>query len=453
MQKTDLIIIGSGPGGYRAAEYAAGKGLQVVVFEGGALGGTCLNEGCIPTKTLAHNAEVLLTLAEANELGIENLQFGFSYSKVLARKQQVVETLANGVATLLSQPGITLVRERACFVSDKVVKAEVSGEEYEAANIIIATGSESKLPPHCNIDEGAVVDAASLLSIESLPQHLCIVGAGVIGMEFASIFNAFGCKVTVVEFLKECLPAVDDDIAKRLRKSVEKRGVEFFMQSAVKSVTNAANGMKCVTFERKGKEAVVEADVVLMAVGRKPRVAVVEGTAIECDERRGIVVDEHFETSVKGVYAIGDCNGIQMLAHAATMQGIHVVNRILGIADSIRFDIMPAAVFTHPEVACVGATEQQLKDSATAYKALKGYYRANGKALAMNASEGVVKLLVDDSSEGNILGCHIMGAHAADLVQEITALMNCRATLADIHDIIHIHPTLGEVVGSLSHPQ
>ena len=425
MQKTDLIIIGSGPGGYRAAEYAAGKGLQVVVFEGGALGGTCLNEGCIPTKTLAHNAEVLLTLAEANELGIENLQFGFSFSKVLARKQQVVETLANGVATLLSQPGITL--ERACFVSDKVVKAEVSGEEYEAANIIIATGSESKLPPHCNIDEGAVVDAASLLSIESLPQHLCIVGAGVIGMEFASIFNAFGC-------------------TKRLRKSVEKRGVEFFMQSAVKSVTNAANGMKCVTFERKGKEAVVEADVVLMAVGRKPRVAVVEGTAIERDERRGIVVDEHFETSVKGVYAIGDCNGIQMLAHAATMQGIHVVNRILGIADSIRFDIMPAAVFTHPEVACVGATEQQLKDSATAYKALKGYYRANGKALAMNASEGVVKLLVDDSSEGNILGCHIMGAHAADLVQEVAALMNCRATLADIHDIIHIHPTLGEVL-------
>jgi dihydrolipoamide dehydrogenase len=204
--------------------------------------------------------------------------------------------------------------------------------------------------------------------------------------------------------------------------------------------------MKCVTFERKGKEAVVEADVVLMAVGRKPRVAVVDGKAIERDERKGIVVDEHIETSVKGVYAIGDCNGIQMLAHAATMQGIHVVNRILGIADSIRFDIMPAAVFTHPEVACVGATEQQLKDSATAYKALKGYYRANGKALAMNASEGVVKLLVDDSSEGNILGCHIMGAHAADLVQEVAALMNCRATLADIHDIIHIHPTLGEVL-------
>ena len=326
------------------------------------------------------------------------------------------------------------------------MKAELSGEEYEADNIIIATGSESKMPPHCDIDEDAIIDSSGLLSVTCVPERLCIVGAGVIGMEFASIFNAFGSKVTVVEFLKECLPAVDDDIAKRLRKNLEKQGVEFFMQSAVKTVKNNSDSSKTVVYERKGKEDSLEADVVLMAVGRKPSVAIVENTSIEYDERSGIHVDDHFETNVKGVFAIGDCNGKQMLAHAATMQGIHVVNHILGIADNICFDIMPAAVFTHPEVGCVGKTEQQLKDSALAYKALKGYYRANGKALAMNETEGVVKLLVDDSSEGKLLGCHIMGAHAADLVQEVSALMNFNATLADIHNIIHIHPTLGEVL-------
>ncbi len=446
MQKADLIIIGSGPGGYRAAEYAAKKGLQVVVFEGKAVGGTCLNEGCIPTKSFARNAEVLLTLAQAEDFGIEDAHFKFDFSKVVARKNQVIETLSNGITTLLSQPGITLVKERASFVSDKIVKAELSGEEYEADNIIIATGSESKMPPHCDIDEDAIIDSSGLLSVTCVPERLCIVGAGVIGMEFASIFNAFGSKVTVVEFLKECLPAVDDDIAKRLRKNLEKQGVEFFMQSAVKTVKNNSDSSKTVVYERKGKEDSLEADVVLMAVGRKPSVAIVENTSIEYDERSGIHVDDHFETNVKGVFAIGDCNGKQMLAHAATMQGIHVVNHILGIADNIRFDIMPAAVFTHPEVGCVGKTEQQLKDSALAYKALKGYYRANGKALAMNETEGVVKLLVDDSSEGKILGCHIMGTHAADLVQEVSALMNFNATLADIHNIIHIHPTLGEVL-------
>ena len=446
MQKADLIIIGSGPGGYRAAEYAAKKGLQVVVFEGKAVGGTCLNEGCIPTKSFARNAEVLLTLAQAEDFGIEDAHFKFDFSKVVARKNQVIETLSNGITTLLSQPGITLVKERASFVSDKIVKAEHSGEEYEADNIIIATGSESKMPPHCDIDEDAIIDSSGLLSVTCVPERLCIVGAGVIGMEFASIFNAFGSKVTVVEFLKECLPAVDDDIAKRLRKNLEKQGVEFFMQSAVKTVKNNSDSSKTVVYERKGKEDSLEADVVLMAVGRKPSVAIVENTSIEYDERSGIHVDDHFETNVKGVFAIGDCNGKQMLAHAATMQGIHVVNHILGIADNICFDIMPAAVFTHPEVGCVGKTEQQLKDSALAYKALKGYYRANGKALAMNETEGIVKLLVDDSSEGKILGCHIMGTHAADLVQEVSALMNFNATLADIHNIIHIHPTLGEVL-------
>ena len=446
MQKADLIIIGSGPGGYRAAEYAAKKGLQVVVFEGKAVGGTCLNEGCIPTKSFARNAEVLLTLAQAEDFGIEDAHFKFDFSKVVARKNQVIETLSNGITTLLSQPGITLVKERASFVSDKIVKAELSGEEYEADNIIIATGSESKMPPHCDIDEDAIIDSSGLLSVTCVPERLCIVGAGVIGMEFASIFNAFGSKVTVVEFLKECLPAVDDDIAKRLRKNLEKQGVEFFMQSAVKTVKNNSDSSKTVVYERKGKEDSLEADVVLMAVGRKPSIAIVENTSIEYDERSGIHVDDHFETNVKGVFAIGDCNGKQMLAHAATMQGIHVVNHILGIADNIRFDIMPAAVFTHPEVGCVGKTEQQLKDSALAYKSLKGYYRANGKALAMNETEGIVKLIVDDSPEGKILGCHIMGTHAADLVQEVSALMNFNATLADIHNIIHIHPTLGEVL-------
>ena len=267
-------------------------------------------------------------------------------------------------------------------------------------------------------------------------------------MEFASAFAAFGSEVTVIEFMKECLPPVDSDIAKRLRKTLEKRGVTFYMQSAVRQIiTSSGNEQNATTvvFDRKGKEQTVETDLVLIATGRQPNVENIglESAGIEFNPR-GITVDDNMETNVKGVYAIGDVNARQMLAHAATFQGFRAVNHILGRKDFIRFDIMPAAIFTYPEAACVGRTEDQCKAQDIKYATRKGFYRSNGKALSMEETEGMIKILVGEN--GIILGGHAYGAHAADLIQELSALMNRDARLEEIRDIIHIHPTLGEIL-------
>ena len=416
---TDLIIIGAGPGGYKAAAHAAKNGLKVTIIEEGHVGGTCLNVGCIPTKTYVHSA---------------------SFEEARERLAQVVPQLRAGVETILSHPNITLVRGKASFVDGHTVR--VGDEQFAASNIIIATGSDSKLIPVPGIDSSNVVDSTGLLQLDTLPKRLCIIGAGVIGMEFASVFNRFGSEVTVIEFLKECLPALDSDIAKRLRKQMEKEGISFNMQCGVKQIANGE-----VFFEnKKGQMESVAADVVLVATGRKPRT---EGLNLEA---AGITVAPNGTIPVDGVYAvgdgiyaIGDVNGKQMLAHAAEMQGIHVVNQILGIEDNIRFDVMPAAIFTSPEAACVGPSEDMLKEAGVSCECHKAFYRANGKALAMNESEGMVKLFTEPG-EGRILSAHIFGAHAADLVQEVTAYMTLGATLRQLRDTVHIHPTLSEVL-------
>ena len=439
MTTSDLIIIGAGPGGYRAAEYAAKNGLHVTIFENSHVGGTCLNEGCIPTKSFARNAEIVQTLKEAETFGLNGEGYALDFKKVVERKNQVLENLRAGIETLLSHPNITLVRDRAEFVDAHTVK-DSHNETYTAQNIIVATGSVSKLLRLEEWDPEAARDSEFMLRNDTLPHSLCIVGAGVIGMEFASIFNSFGVEVTVVEFLKECLPALDSDIAKRLRKVLEKRGVTFYMQSAVKAITREG-----VTFERKGKRQTIEADEVLLAVGRAPRVSDdFVHAGFKYDNRKGITVDDNMQTTVESIYAIGDVNGRQMLAHAAEMQGIHAVNCILGRKDQIRLDIMPAAIFTNPEAGCVGLTEDQCKEQGISYTCHKSFYRANGKALAMNESEGMLKLLAD--AEGRIIGCHVFGAHAADLAQEASVLMCKDTTLHELSQMVHIHPTLSEIL-------
>lgn len=438
MQQSDLIIIGSGPGGYRAAAYAARKGMTVTVMEKGEVGGTCLNRGCIPTKALCREAEVLETLREAGSMGIEDVTYTFNYAAAMARKDSVVSTLRQGVETLLSMPGITLVRGEAQFADANTVTC--GGKQYTAPHIIIATGSKSKSLPVPGIDLPHVMTSTGMLSATTLPKHLCIIGAGVIGMEFASVYRSMGVEVTVVEFLKECLPVLDSDVAKRLRQQLSRRGVEFFMQSGVTAITATE-----VVFERKGKEQRVEADRVLVATGRTPHT---DGLCLEqagvAYERSGITVDEHLRTSVPHIYAIGDVNGRCLLAHAATMQGIHVVNQILGITDSIDMSAVPAAIFTLPEAACVGLSEDELKNAGMEYQVKKGFYRANGKALAMGESEGMLKLMAE--AEGKIVGCHLFGAHAADLVQEVSVLMERGVTLKELGYMTHIHPTLSEII-------
>ena len=437
--KSDIIIIGSGPGGYRTAAYAAAKGKTVTIFEEGPLGGTCLNVGCIPTKTFARSAEAAGEMRNAAQLGLKAIEPEFSLADIVARKDAIVDQLRQAIAGVLSAPGITLVNAKAEFVDDNTVEA--AGERYTADNIIIASGSSHKSLRIEALDESMLLTSDTLLSLTEFPRRLVIVGAGVIGMEFASIFRQLGAEVTVVEFLKECIPALDADVAKRLRKVLEKQGVEFYMQSAVKSIANG-----CVTFERKGKEQSIEADKVLVAVGRKPNVEgfALEKTSIKYDAR-GIEVDDDMLTNVPGVYAIGDVNARMMLAHAATMQGLHVVNTIVGVKDDIRLDIMPAAIFTNPEAACVGKTEEQLKADGVDIEVRKKNYRTNGRALAMAEPEGMIKLVADKNS-GEILSCHAYGAHSADIVQEISALMCKHTTVQQLHEMVHIHPTINEML-------
>lgn len=403
MTTTDLIIIGAGPGGYRAAEYAAQQDLKVVIFEAAEVGGTCLNVGCIPTKTYVHSA----SFAEARE-----------------RMSQVVPQLRSGVEAILSHPNITLVREKGVFVDAHTVG------DYTAKHIIVATGSSAKQPPIADINDPRVVTSTELLQLQKLPKKLCIIGAGVIGMEFASIFQRFGSEVQVIEFLKECLPMLDSDIAKRLRKLLEKRGIQFKMKTAVQAVAD------------------IDADIILVATGRKPNTEGlnVAAAGITTAPNGSILIDDNYRCvgCDSDIYAIGDVNGRQLLAHAAEMQALRAVNHMTGKTDGIRFDIMPAAIFTDPEAACVGLSEDQLKEQGISYECKKSFWRANGKAMAMNETEGVLKLFSD--AEGRILGCHAFGAHAADIIQEVSVLMCRDTTISQLRDMVHIHPTLGEVL-------
>ena len=408
MTKTDLMIIGAGPGGYRAAEYAAKQGLQVTIVEQQEVGGTCLNRGCIPTKTYVHSA----TFAEAVE-----------------RQQQVVAQLRSGVEGILSVPGIALLRGHASFLDAHTVV--VGDDTVSAKNIIIATGSTAKLPPIADIDDPRVVTSTELLQMTERPNRLCIIGAGVIGMEFASVFNRFGSEVTVIEFMKECLPMVDSDIAKRLRKLMEKRGIAFRMKTAVQQLAD------------------IDADTILIATGRQANTEGLnlQAAGITPDARGFIPVDDNMQVTLLPslpIYAIGDVNGRQLLAHAAEMQAVRAVNHILGRQDGIRFDIMPAAIFTDPEAACVGPSEDELKANGVDFHSRKAFWRANGKAMAMNQTEGMLKLFSD--AEDRIIGCHAYGAHAADIIQEVSVLMCRDTTITQLRDMVHIHPTLGEIL-------
>lgn len=444
---TDLIIIGAGPGGYETAVRAAKSGLQVTIVEAGNVGGTCLNEGCIPTKCLYRNAEVLDNVRNAARYGIGTGETAFDLQRAVARKEEVVAKLAEGIRTLMKTPGITFVQGRARFTGTHAVdiqKEDGSHEEVAARHIIIATGSVTKFLPIEGAHGKNVATSAEMLSLTALPHRLCVIGGGVIGMEFASIFNTFGSEVTVVEFCKEILPNFDRDIAKRLRASLKKRGIVFKTGATVTAICPQADGCS-VTFEEKGKTGTAEADLVLMAVGRTANTDSLNLADAGIDfTPRGIRVDENMQTNVPGIYAVGDVNGLCQLAHAATFQGLKALNHILGAKDTIRLDIMPAAVFTFPEAAAIGLTEESLAEQGTAYTVHKAFYRANGKALAMDADDGIVKILAGE--DGKILGAHILGQHADLLIHEIAVLMNGDGTLGQLKNIIHAHPTLSELV-------
>ncbi len=442
---TNIIIIGAGPGGYETAVHAAKQGLSVTIFEERKPGGTCLNEGCIPTKSFCKNAEVMEQLKEAEVYGIEHLSYSFDFQKVVERKNQVVELLNAGIDSLMQHKLITYVKGKAQLKDAHTVVA--NGEEYSADYILIATGSVSKLLPVPGMNLPGVLTSKEMLDIDHIPERLCVIGAGVIGLEFASIFHRFGSKVTVVEYAKEILPNFDTDIAKRLKQTLGKRGIEIVNQAKVGGVAKQGDTL-AVSYEYKGEQKVCEADTVLVAVGRAANVEALNLQDIGIEySPKGISVNENMQTNIPHIYAIGDVNGLCMLAHAATFQGLRALHHIQKQTDSIRLDIIPAAVFTSPEAAMVGLTEEQCKEKGIAFVTKKAFFRANGKALAMNEPDGFCKLIVSSEDE-RILGCHLFGAHSADLIQEVCAMMNKEVTLTEFKQVIHGHPTLGEVVQS-----
>lgn len=456
-----IIIIGAGPGGYETALLAAKRGVEVVLIESGHVGGTCLNEGCIPTKTFCRNAEVLDTLRESSAFGVSGLSYEFDFSSVAQRKNAVVEQLRGGVESLLKHKLITLVHGKASFkdAHTVVVSSDSSETEYTADYIIIATGSVSASLPIPGADLPGVLTSKEILDIEEIPQRLCVIGAGVIGLEFASIFKSFGSEVIVIEYCKDILPRFDTDLAKRLKQSLGKRGIEISTQAQVLSITGvdvlqpepAVENQLCITFSRKGKEETVVADKVLMAVGRRANVTSLNLSDVGIDYTpKGIVVNDAMQTNLPHIYAIGDVNGLMMLAHAATFQGIVALDHIMGINNSIDLSVMPAAVFTSPEAASVGMTEDECKDKGISVKCLKSFFRANGKAVTMGETDGFCKLIAS-SEDDRILGCHLYGPHPSDIIQEVAALINCRATLDDFRSIIHTHPTLTEILQSAVH--
>ena len=471
-----IIIIGAGPGGYETALVAAKRGVEVVLIEAGPVGGTCLNEGCIPTKAFCKNAQVLDGLREAETFGVTGLSYGFDFGAVTARKNSVVEQLRGGVEGLLGHKNITLVRGKASFKDahtvtvTPVMSSEVESSEYTADYIIIATGSVSASLPIPGADLPGILTSREILEIQEVPARLCVIGGGVIGLEFASIFRSFGSEVTVLEYFKEILPRFDSDLSKRLKQSLGKRGIEICTQAQVTGIqilrcaqddSNDAQ-VYSVSYTRKGKEETVEADKVLMAVGRKANLTSLNLADIGIEYTpKGITVnDATMQTNIPHIYAVGDINGKMMLAHAATFQGMVALDHIMDHENEIDLSVMPAAVFTSPEAASVGMTEDECKDAGIPVRCLKSFFRANGKAVTMGETDGFCKVIVSaeakDGSEakiqpGRVLGCHLYGPHASDIVQEACALISRKATLKELESIIHTHPTLTEVIQSAVH--
>lgn len=429
MTEYDLIVIGSGPGGYATAAEAARMGRRTMIVERDELGGTCLNRGCIPTKALCRSAEVAMTVASAAGYGVHVSGVTLDYTRAVARKDEVVAALREGVALKLKD--VDVVRGDARFVAPRVV--EINGEEYGATQIIVATGSRAAV---LDIPGASyAVDSDFMLQCSELPQSLVIVGGGVIGMEFASVLCAFGVEVTVLEYCPEILPGFDRDVAKRLRMAMKRRGVTVVTGAQVTSISEDLT----VTYLVKGKEKSVSGSMVLMAVGR--RAAIPEGLEEQGVriERGFIATDSNMATDIPGVYAVGDVNGRCMLAHAATAQG----RVALGLDQPL--DPVPAAVFTTPECAMTGLTEEACEASGIDYATGSAIYRANGKALASGEADGLVKVIVTPDGS-RILGCHICGAHAADLIQEVAVAQCAGLSAAEVARCIHGHPTLSELV-------
>ena len=440
----NVAIIGGGPAGYSAAEAAGKAGLRVVLFEKNSLGGVCLNEGCIPTKTLLYSAKTYDNAAHASKYAVSASEVSFDLPKIIARKQKVVRKLVRGVKAKLTQHQVQIVSGEA-FIED-ASHVRCGEEVYECEHLIICTGSDTFIPPIPGIDKTPYWTHRDALNNKELPQTLAVIGGGVIGMEFASFFNSLGVKVTVIEMMDEILGGLDKEIASLLRAEYAKKGVTFHLSSKVTSVSYEEGLVTKVFFEKDGGIASVEADKLLMSVGRRPvtRGFGLENLHLQTDERGRIVVNEKMQTSVPAVYVCGDLTGFSLLAHTAVREAEVAVNTILGKQDAMSYRAIPGVVYTVPEVAGVGMTEEALRQSGQSYQVVKLPMAFSGRFVAENEGvNGICKLLFTD--DDTLLGAHVLGNPASEIITLAGMAIELKLKREDWKRIVFPHPTVGEI--------
>lgn len=446
MDSFDIAVIGGGPGGYTAAEKAARLGKRVVLFEERELGGTCLNRGCIPTKALLRSAEAYHKARNSSDLGVSVRGVELDTRAMHERKSQVVETLRDGVASLMLRNGVTVVPERAMIVAPHLIKT--SEQEFEAENIIVATGSVPAIPPIEGIRLSGVYTSDDLLSNDAPSfSSIVIVGGGVIGLEFASMYSAFGIDVSIVEAADRILPTFDKEVSQRMGTALKKRGVEINVRCRVTSFAGEPGEIQVAFEDKKGNPQCLKADGVLVAVGRTPSTRGLFEEGVEPHLERGaLVVDELGQTSIPNIYAIGDVryHGIQ-LAHVAAAQAENVVSVILGMKPEIDEHLVPGCVYTFPEIAQVGMTEIQVKESGIEAVRAKALASANGKCLIEGVDVGMAKVVAEKET-GKILGAQLVCPHATDMIAELALAIRNNLTVADLVSAIHPHPTVSEMI-------
>jgi len=442
----DVIIIGGGPGGYNCAIRCGQLGLKVLCIETHTkLGGTCLNVGCIPSKALLHSTEMLETAQKDFEgMGLTG-QVSFDLKKMMAAKDKIVEGLTSGVEFLFNKNKVEHLRGFGKIIDASTV--EVDGKKLTTKNIVIATGSEVATLPNVEIDEKKIVSSTGALELKSVPKKLLVIGGGVIGLELGSVWRRLGSEVTVVEYLDHILPGMDAEVQKQALRIFKKQKMKFELGRKVTGVETSGKTLKVKTeASAGGKEKDLDADVVLVSIGRRPftKDLGLEAVGVETD-KRGFILTDHFKTNVAGIYAVGDCTHGPMLAHKAEDEGVAAAEIIAGKAGHVNYDAIPGVVYTYPEIASVGKTEEELKEAGTPYKKGKFAFIANGRARANHQTDGFVKILAHEETD-EILGAHMIGAHVGDLIAEVTLAMEFKAASEDIARTCHAHPTITEAV-------
>jgi dihydrolipoamide dehydrogenase len=451
MEKYDVTIIGSGPGGYVAAIRCAQLGMKTAIIERyNTLGGTCLNVGCIPSKALLDSSEHYHNATHTfKEHGIDITDAKVNFVQMIARKMKVVETNTAGIDFLMKKNKITMYHGHGSFINKNTIsiKSEEKEEQIETAKTIIATGSKPSTLPFLPIDKKRIITSTEALELLELPKSMVIIGGGVIGLELGSVYQRLGTQVSVVEFMDKIIPGMDDDLGKELQRSLKKLGIKFYLSHKVTGAVNNGTSVTVTATDKKDAEVKLEADYCLVAIGRRPYTdnLGLENIGITLNERKQIPVNEHLQTSVDGIYAIGDVIQGAMLAHKAEEEGVLVAETIAGQKPHINYNLIPGVVYTWPEVAAVGQTENQLKEKGIAYKVGSFPFRALGRARASMDIDGLVKVLADKETD-EILGVHMIGARAADMIAEAVIAMEFRASAEDIARSSHAHPTYTEAM-------